>query len=185
MPGSLAPGPAAPGPGVDIAGRPVIDPTANVTAIVEAAVKRQDDLRLASERRADDMANLRAHYDELLRAKDAQLAQKESDRIDAIRLVDVGNVSRAAEEAATRANTLATQVATAADVVRTTLATALEPIMKDIADLRRAQYEAQGQKTQVVEGRSANGAVVAAVGLGITLVVALIGLIGFIAANSP
>jgi hypothetical protein len=27
--------------------------------------------------------------------------------------------------------------------------------MKDIADLRRAQYEAQGQKTQVVETRNA------------------------------
>ena len=35
----------------------------------------------------------------------------------------------------------------------TALAAALEPIQKDIQDLRRAQYEAQGQKTQVVETR--------------------------------
>ena len=38
------------------------------------------------------------------------------------------------------------------------LSAALEPIRKDIADLRRAQYEAQGQKTQVVETRDTNSA---------------------------
>ena len=81
-----------------------------------------------------------------------------------IRAVDVGAVNRAAEVSATQAQTLATQVAVSAETLctqvaaaataaSTALSAALEPIQKDIADLRRAQYEAQGQKTQVVETR--------------------------------
>jgi hypothetical protein len=46
-----------------------------------------------------------------------------------------------------------TQVSTTAVAAQTALVAALGPIIKDIADLRRAQYEAQGQKTQVVETR--------------------------------
>ena len=76
----------------------------------------------------------------------------------------MGAVNRAAEVSAAQAQTLATQVAVSAETLRTqvaaaasaastALSAALEPIQKDIADLRRAQYEAQGQKTQVVEAR--------------------------------
>jgi hypothetical protein len=131
------------------------DPTTNVISLVEAAMKRQDDLRNLEARHVGELAELRAHYDQKLR-------EAETARIDAIRAVDVGAVNRAAEVAATQANTLAAQVATSAETLRTqvaaaataattALAAALEPIQKDIADLRRAQYEAQGQKTQVVE----------------------------------
>ena len=49
-------------------------------------------------------------------------------------------------------------MAAAATAASTALSAALEPIQKDIADLRRAQYEAQGQKTQVVETRDVNTA---------------------------
>jgi len=45
-------------------------------------------------------------------------------------------------------------VQAAATAATVALAAALEPIIKDIADLRRAQYEAQGQKTQVIEARA-------------------------------
>jgi hypothetical protein len=69
---------------------------------------------------------------------------------------------------ATQAATLATQVATSAEALRgqveaarqqtaTALAAALEPIQKDIQDLRRAQYEAQGKQGQVVESRDVRG----------------------------
>lgn len=124
---------------------------------------------------ARDVAELRSSYDAQLREaarrseerldyKDQQLRAAETARIDAIRAVDVGAVNRAAEVSATQATTLATQVATSAEALRgqveaarqqtaTALAAALEPIQKDIQDLRRAQYEAQGQKTQVVETR--------------------------------
>lgn len=173
-----------PGPGVDARGVPVIDPTENVKALSEASGKRLDDLRDAETRRIDaeiqhvkEMAALRADYDDKLRDAEAK-------RIDAIRAVDVGNVSRAAEVAQGQAATLAQQVQASAETLRaqlaatatagaTSLANALEPIQKDIADLRRAQYEAQGQKTQVVEGRSTNSAAYAAAGF-------IFGLAGFV-----
>jgi len=152
MESGLSPGP---GPGVDAHGRQVIDPTKNVLDLVAAAIRRQDDLRDAEARHLREVASMRDAH-----AKDAREA--EAARIDAIRAVDVGAVNRAAEVAATQATTLASQVATSAETLRTqvaaaasaatiALAAALEPVQKDIADLRRAQYEAQGQKTQVVE----------------------------------
>jgi hypothetical protein len=153
---------SSPGPGVDRFGVPVVDPTKNVLDLVSAAIKRQDDLRDLESRHLRELADLRAHYDQRLRTA-------ETARIDAIRAVDVGAVNRAAEVSATQAQTLATQVAVSAETLRTqvasaataastALAAALEPIQKDIADLRRAQYEAQGQKTQVVESREVNTA---------------------------
>jgi hypothetical protein len=131
------------------------DPTANVLDLVDAAVRRQDDLRAAE----------KDHVAEVLRIRDEwtkERVAREAERIDAIRQVDVQAVQQAATVAATQATTLAAQVATSAETLRTqvaaaasaatiALAAALEPVQKDIADLRRAQYEAQGQKTQVVE----------------------------------
>jgi hypothetical protein len=158
-----------PGPGVDSQGRTVIDPTANVTSTLSAAVSRLDDLReLQAESLRREMA-LRAEYEEKVRVTDAAYAEKlrlaESARIDAIRLVDTQQVQRAAEVQATQALALANQVATSAETLRTQvavaavssdgkLAAALEPIQKDIADLRRVQYETAGGKTQVVEARA-------------------------------
>jgi hypothetical protein len=147
-----------PGPGVDATGQAVVDPTANVLSLVEAANRRQDDLRAAEARRVDDIGTLRASYDAALRTA-------ESARIDAIRAVDVGAVNRAAEVSAAQATTLAAQVATSAETLRSqvqaaaaaatvALAAALEPIQKDIADLRRVQYEQQGQKAGVADQRS-------------------------------
>lgn len=143
----------APLPGVDKYGNPVIDPTKNVLDLVNSAIQRQDDLREAAEHHVSEIANLRANYDQRLR-------EAETARIDAIRAVDVGAVNRAAEVSAQQAMTLAAQVATSAETLRTqvtaaataatvALAAALEPIQKDIADLRRAQYEAQGVKSNV------------------------------------
>jgi hypothetical protein len=172
-----------PGPGVDIEGRPVVDPTANVIALTEAAVKRLDDLR-AAEQRFNEAE--RRHMQELLEMHaefTAQLSQAESGRIDAIRAVDVGNVQRAAEVAGAQAEALRNQVAAAAAAAATALSAALDPIQKDIADLRRAQYEAQGQKTQVVEARAGSGAMIAAIGLGITILLALMTVAGAIIAT--
>ena len=144
-------------PGVDWYGPTTVEPSKNVTDLVAAAIQRQDDLRAMEARHLRELADLRATYDQRLR-------EAESARIDAIRAVDVGAVNRAAEVSAAQAQTLAnqvsvsaetlrTQVAAAATAASTALAAALGPIQKDIADLRRAQYEAQGQKTQVVEAR--------------------------------
>lgn len=131
------------------------DPTANVVAILDAAVRRQDDLRLQESAHIRELLAMRAAFDD-------QLSKAETQRIDAIRAVDVGAVNRAAEVSATQAATLAAQVTVSAETLRTqvssaataatvALAAALEPIQKDIADLRRAQYEQQGQKVAVSE----------------------------------
>ncbi len=170
--------PGAAGAATDPLGRAVLDPTKNVLDLVEAAIRRQDDLRTAEAAHLRELATLRAEYD-------AKLRLAESERIDAIRSVDVGAVNRAAEVAATQALTLATQVATSAETLRTqvqaaatastvALAAALEPVQKDIADLRRAQYEAQGQKTQVVETQARGGSIGLWVALGFTVLVFLV-----------
>jgi hypothetical protein len=160
---------------------PAVDPTKNVLETIEAVVSRQDDLRNAESRHLHQIGKLREHFNHELR-------EAETARIDAIRAVDVGAVNRAAEVSATQAATLAVQVATSAEALRaqveaarqqtaTALAAALEPIQKDIQDLRRAQYEAQGQKTQGVEtqGRqsSAVGLWIAFVGVVIAAATAL------------
>lgn len=176
-----------PGVPVDASGGPTVDPTKNVLDLVNAAVQRLDDLASAREdtigaelRRLDEiretrvndlrellalqaahqnqMADLRATYEQLLRVK-------ETERIDAIRAVDVQAVQRAAEVSATQAQTLATQQQVSAETLRTqvtnvavaqaqALAAALEPIQKDISELRKTQYEQQGQKAQQLEART-------------------------------
>lgn len=194
-------------------GGSTIDPTANVLQLVDAAVKRindlmdarthlqaaelrriddllearntllaareqrQDDLRAAESRHLKEIMELRATYDENLRAGETR-------RIDAIRAVDTGAVSRAAEVAAQQAATLAAQVQISADTLRgqvaasaqaaqVALATALEPLLKAVEDLRRVQYEQQGQKSAQSEGSGRSQwviGVVVAVGLSLVSV---------------
>jgi len=166
------------GPGVDRTGQPVQDPTPNVLDLVQAAIARQDDLREMQARYASQIGDmrevhaqyvteLRSNYEGQLReansrseeridAKDQQLRVGETARIDAIRAVDVGAAAILANQVAASAEALRGQVEAARQQTATALAAALEPIQKDIQDLRRAQYEAQGQKTQVVEGSSAD-----------------------------
>jgi hypothetical protein len=154
----------------------IIDPTENVMALVAGQVTRMNDLMAANEklaearvRRQDDLRTLEArHLQELavLRSEFEQaLREKETQRIDAIRAVDVQAVQRAAEVSAVQATTLATQVQASAETLRTQVATtataqttalaaALEPIQKDISELRKTQYEQQGQKAAQVETRA-------------------------------
>lgn len=144
------------------------DPTENVKDlgrdikdVIEAAMLRQDDLRVAGESSLRRELELRAEYEDKLR-------RAETARIDAIRAVDVGAVNRAAEVAATQAGALAAQLAATAEASRaqvaaaasasvTSLAAALEPIQKDIRDLRDAQSRGVGGKEQVVEQRDVRG----------------------------
>lgn len=147
----------------------MIDPTQNVLDLVQAAISRQDDLREGESEHIRQILDLRTHYmeklstrsDEIaaLRAEyERELAHKESERIDAIRAVDVGAVSRAAEVSAAQAATLATQATQTAEALRgqvegariateTRLAAALAPITESIENLRQAQYQQQGEKS--------------------------------------
>jgi hypothetical protein len=149
------------GKGVDSSGDPVIDPTANVLQLVEAAVMRLNDLRQAEIRRVDDLRNaesrrvdeqseLRAMYDEKLREAEAK-------RIDAIRAVDVNAVTVASERAAAQAAVLANQVSASAETLRTLVASSatavanqltqtITPITDRISLLEKAQYEGKGKE---------------------------------------
>jgi cobalamin biosynthesis Mg chelatase CobN len=178
-----------PGLGVDAAGNPVVDPTRNVLDLVAAAIARQDDLREAESRHVRELAELRAEFQHELR-------QAETERINAIRAVDVQAVQQASSVQETRATALAAQVAASAEAMRsqvaaaataaaTSLAAALEPVQKDIADLRRAQYEAQGQKTQVTETRASGGAIIGFVIGGIGVVIAIITVVALFVASPP
>lgn len=122
------------GVGVDAAGGPTVDPTENVKDLSEAANKRQDDLRNGLENLVKlqvahirDMLNLQiANAKELaiLRAEHAkEISDKESDRINAIRAVDVAAVSTAAQKAADQATVLANQLVTTAETLRSLVAT--------------------------------------------------------------
>lgn len=177
------------GPATDKRNEPVVDPTKNVLQLVEAAISRQDDLRAAE---ASHMRELNAmrdmHFESLRKA--------EAERIDAIRSVDVQAVQRAAEVQATQAATLAAQVTASAEAMRTqvaaaasaasiALAAALEPVQKDIADLRRVQYEAAGQKSQVGESRQNAAAVYALLGLIAAVLIVGLAVVTLVLANNP
>jgi hypothetical protein len=133
------------------------DPTENVKdlgndikEIVAASMRRQDDLREAESRHVRELMDRDRDH-----ARDMRLG--ETSRIDAIRQVDVGNVQRAAEVQAAQQQALAAQVVATADAFRISIAAALEPIQKDIRDLRDAQSRGLGVKEQVVESRDVRG----------------------------
>lgn len=150
---------------------PFLDPTKNVLDLVQAAIRRQDDLRLAEAefvrselRHIRDISDMRAmHHSELRKA--------EADRLNAIRDVDNAAVQVAA----------ANQQGTA-EALRGALQSSLDPIRTDIADLRRAQYETSGAKLQVTEARDSSIATYALIGLGVAILVALVGVIGLLIA---
>lgn len=173
------------GQGIDYRGNPVIDPTKNVSELFEAGMKRQDDLREKDAEYLRREMLLRAEYDERLR-------RAETARIDAIRAVDVGAVNRAAEVQQEAAVTLANQLAATAEASRnqvaataaaqvTSLAAALEPLQKDIRDLRDAQSRSVGGKDQTVETRASTtgnlGLIIAAAGVMSAFLIGISGII--------
>lgn len=174
------------GPAVDASGNPVVDPTENVRSLVEAGLRRQDDLRTMESAHIRDLLSLQERYDD-------KLSIAEAKRIDAIRQVDVAAVAQAAKVSADQAATLATQVAVSAETLRTqvatvatasatSLASALSPLVKAIEELRAAQYQQQGQQVQRTEGKDTNqwiigllvaigGVMIAMAGVAITWIV--------------
>lgn len=164
---SQAPG-QPPGPGVDIQGRTVIDPTVNVKEKLEDTVRRLDDLASMRAVHHDALEGQRRYYEGLLRDAEQGRRQAEKDRLDAIRIIDVTAVARAAQEQNERAQQLAAQlqataeanrvqVAAAATAFRAELVSTIDPIQKRLEEISRTQYEQQGQKQQVVESRESAG----------------------------
>lgn len=166
------------GPATDRHNEPVVDPTKNVLDLVDQAIKRQDDMREAFEKRLIEQIELRATYD-------AQLRKAESERIDAIRAVDVGNVQRAAEVQATQALALANQVVATASALETKLGATVAPLQTRIDDLTRVQYEGVGSKTQVVESQASTSNITAIVGAAIAVILFVGGLLAVTQTRSP
>jgi hypothetical protein len=152
-----------PGIGVDAEGNSAVDPTDNVLSLVEAAVKRLDDLREAESRRVnelresesrriDEQAALRAVFAERLDAAEAK-------RIDAIRAVDVNAVAVASQRASDQATVLATQVAQSAEALRNLVATTAATVAASqqqlattlttrLTTLEQGSYQQQGRSTR-------------------------------------
>ena len=154
---------SAPGIGVDSHGGAVVDPTANVIALTDAAVKRIDDManlreQLVTEKitrmsgelvNQEKIAVLRAEHSKELR-------HMEADRVDKIRSVDVANAAATAAQLLSAVNTLATTAQTTAEVLRNQVAAtatavasqterALNPILDRIALLEKSSYTGAGK----------------------------------------
>lgn len=104
------------------------DPTRNVLDLVDAAVKRLDDLAIAETRRVNEIMALNIQHSK-------ELNDKESSRLDSIRQVDVLNQAAAAKSALDAIQALAAQTITNADNIRNTLATTASANAKQVTDL--------------------------------------------------
>lgn len=191
-----------PGPAIDAVGNPVYDPSKNVDALVEAAAKRLDDLRImeAENLRRDinhirEVVNLEREHNKEMREQDREhskeLRELETKRLDAVRLVDVQAVQTAAGAAEARAATLGKQVADAAEARRAAdetqrltaqanLQATVEPLANRLAVLEQAGWATVGGKAQVVESREQRGETrlnYGAIYGGIALLISLVGLI--------
>lgn len=161
------------GLGVDEHGGPVFDPSKNVLDLVEAAIKRQDDLRAANEkyleaesRHLHEMAELRAQYDQLIRENDIVRQEK-------VREVDVLNGRTEAERAQTAIKALAEASALTAETLRKTAETVSASQSARISALELAVSAGAGKGA----GMEKMWGWVAA---GITLILSLLGTFGIV-----
>jgi hypothetical protein len=120
------------GKGVDSKGNPVVDPTKNVLDLVDASV-----------RRIDDLANLRAiHTKEIADIRDRhyrELSTKEASRLDSIQKAALDAIQANAK-----------QVTDLAASIASSTATTFEAMAKRIAALELSSAEGIG-KTRVVD----------------------------------
>lgn len=156
--------PERPGIGVDAQGGAVVDPTANVIALNEAANKRQDDLRMAAKELADakiahqkEISDLRALHQnamaELREQHQDRMAEAEAGRLNSIRQVDREEVVKTAGSANTAIAALAKQTSD--------LATTLAKQVADTAVAAEArnttQYSDTNKRLSALELSSSEG----------------------------
>jgi len=142
----------------DSSGGPVVDPTANVIALNDAANRRQDDLREANNRWI--IAEIQ-QLKELLRAQAEhakELAEKESSRLDSIRQVDEVTktaaqaqnslaISTLAKQTTDIATTLSTQVQTTAQAAEARRQADMAEVTKRVSALELALSASVGKST--------------------------------------
>lgn len=146
------------GPATDAQNVPVVDPTANVLAVISMSNRRQDDLREMSQMYEDKIATLRSKHI-------AELASSESERVDAIHAADEAGSAREAIVNAAQTAQLAKQVTDTAEAVRISseaqrtamvdlLSTTMEPVNKSLAELTKALYSGEGGNRATLEART-------------------------------
>lgn len=211
------------GPSVDRAGTPVVDPTKNVLDLVQALEKRLDAIGALNEKireermkHVDDKIVLQAKITDMhamynaditkLRSEyQKELDQKESDRVNSIRVVDQAAVRNESERSQQAVNTLATAQAATAETLRsavnttaTNIATQLDrttsAITERIASLEKAQYTGAGRATvadpnaerlaiavnKLVEAQSTNVGKTEGVGMSWQVILGVASLVGVV-----
>jgi hypothetical protein len=132
------------------------DPTGNVLQLVDAANKRQDDLREAERRYNDLRDRHNQNIAELRASHQWEMDAKEAARLDAIRQVDREDGNRRASDALTAIKTLADQTIALKDTLQTQVqstALALEnknslfqgEVNKRLSSLELAYSEGRGK----------------------------------------
>jgi tetrahydromethanopterin S-methyltransferase subunit F len=160
-----------PGIGVDAFGGAVVDPTKNVLDLVEAANRRQDDLRQFAERLQDakiealrQMAVLRADHNREMTVvhseHDRQIHRAEQDRLNSIREIDVNARVTEAGRNLSAIQTLAASQARDTETLRATVASTAEALARQtqqqvgaiidrIAQLEKASYTGMGKEAVI------------------------------------
>ena len=177
------------GLGVDLHGGPVVDPTENVLALVHAAVNRQDDLRIAADKFMEaELMHVRL-TEELRASHQRELGEKEANRLDAIRQVDVLNGNAAAKAASDAIAVLAATTAANAEKLRTDLNSTATTMAKQTADVAapmmaefmadmKSMLRAQSQTVGKSEGIStAWGVVVGVIGMVVAVIAVAVAIV--------
>ena len=146
------------------ADHPIVDPTKNVLDLVEAANKRQDDLRDAADTLSDEKIRrmerewINQEKMAILRAEHAkEIRELESKRVDAVREIDVIARNTAAAQALTAIQTLAASTSAEREALRslvsataTTIAAQTDRIVGAMTDriavLEKTSYTGQGKQ---------------------------------------
>lgn len=135
---------------------PWTDPSHNVLQLVNAAVKRLDDIAKLTYDCIKEEMKLNKEIMDLHVSYGDKLARMEEKRLDSIRNVDVSAVAREASRADQQAAVLASQVAGSADTLRNLVASTAKAVndqfqqvtsqlIEKISSLEKAQYEGIGK----------------------------------------
>lgn len=135
---------ARPGVAVDARGGAVIDPTKNVLDLVEAAIRRQDDLRAAEAKLQETRQSAEAKFNEAMRGRDVQrladLRDADTRRLNELRDAETRRINELATQKQIFDLELARVIRAGLDASTLLLATQLKEVKTDASD-RMAKLE--------------------------------------------
>jgi 23S rRNA pseudoU1915 N3-methylase RlmH len=147
---------------------PLIDPTANVTALVLSVEKRLDDARSSDAAHNAEIRRLEQHCATEVSELREKLAEAQLQRIDALALAEKTridakisqgeqNVALTAERTTAQAAALATAVSASAEALRLAAQQQNDVTTKAIRILEQNQYQSGGRDEQRTQGRATAG----------------------------